>query len=132
MFVPLRLARPLDVPLAPVFWFSSAGSSASSFLARLLRPELLDEGAGRWGLSLGLGPVSEVGEPAGDLLVDVDGPERRPERRGSFGEGGGPIEAALAIAASVEEGNGTEEEDGGGETVRTDQRGISEESNWAR
>ena len=115
MFVPLRLARPLDVPLAPVFWFSSAGSPASSFLARLLRPELLDVGAGRWGLSLGLGSVSEVGEPAGDLLVEVEGPERRPERRGSFGDGGGPMEATLAIAAHAEKTGRGRERLGAGE-----------------
>ena len=79
-------------------------SSISSFLARLLRLELLDEGgAGFCVLSLDLGALSAVGDPAGDLLVDVDGPERRPERRGSFGEGGGPIEAMLAISVCVEE-----------------------------
>ena len=102
MFVPLRLARPLDVPLTVVFWFSSAASSTSSILARLLRPALLDEGADRWGLSLGLGAVSEVGDPAGDLLVEVEGPERRPERRGSFGDGGGPMVATLAITERAE------------------------------
>lgn len=41
--------------------------------------------------------MSEVGEPAGDLLADVEGAERLPERRGSFGEGGGPIVATFAI-----------------------------------
>ena len=51
--------------------------------------------------------MSEVGEPAGDLLVDVDGAERLPERRGSFGEGGGPIVATLAIM-KVERGKGGE------------------------
>jgi hypothetical protein len=52
-------------------------------------------------LSFGLGAVSVVGEPVGDLLVDAEGTERRPERRGSFGEGGGPIVATLAIVADV-------------------------------
>lgn len=74
----------------------------SSFFVRLLRLELLDEGReGLCALSFDLGAVSAVGDPAGDLLVEVDGPERRPERRGSFGEGGGPIEAVLAIVESV-------------------------------
>ena len=64
---------------------------------------MLEEGRGVFcPFSLGLGAPSAVGDPAGDLLVEVDGPERRPERRGSLGDGGGPMEATLAIAASVE------------------------------
>lgn len=71
-------------------------------MARLLRPELLDDGSG--GLCVlpcGLGAVSVVGEPVGDLLLDAAGTERRPERRGSLGDGGGPIVATLAIVAEV-------------------------------
>lgn len=105
--LPLRFVRPLVVPLMPFLWTSSNGSSRSSFLVRLLRLELLDEGSGgRGGLSFGLGAVSVVGEPVGDLLVEVEGTERRPERRGSLGEGGGPIVATLAIAADVKKGVG--------------------------
>ncbi len=50
--------------------------------------------------------MSEVGEPAGDLLVDVGGAERLPERRGSFGEGGGPIVATFAIMKDKREKGG--------------------------
>lgn len=72
------------------------GSSSSSFFARLLRP-LVCAGLteARFGLSLDLGFASDGGEPAGDLLEE--GAWRRPERRGSFGEGGGPMVATLAI-----------------------------------
>ena len=68
----------------------------SSFLARLFLPllwEVLREGL--LAASLDLGVASDGGEPAGDLLEEGAG--RRPERRGSFGEGGGPIVATLAI-----------------------------------
>ena len=100
--LPFRFARPLVVPLTPLLWASSNDSSASSFFVRLVRPELLEDGSGGLcELSLGLGAVSVVGEPVGDLLVDVEGTERRPERRGSFGDGGGPIVATLAIVAGV-------------------------------
>ena len=69
----------------------------SSFLARLCRPLLLlGVSEGRLALSLGFGLASDGGEPAGDLLEEGAG--RRPERRGSFGEGGGPMVATLAIA----------------------------------
>ena len=44
----------------------------------------------------GAGLASDGGEPTGDLLEEGAG--RRPERRGSFGEGGGPMVATLAIA----------------------------------
>ena len=81
----------------------------------MVRFALLDEGADRWALSFGLGPVSEVGDPAGDLLVEVEGPERRPERRGSFGDGGGPMEATLAIAAHAEKKGRGRERLGAGE-----------------
>lgn len=91
----------------PFLWFSSNGSSSSSFFERLLLLELLEEGrGGRGGLSFGLGAFSVVGEPVGDLLVDVEGTERRPERRGSLGEGGGPIVATLAIVARGKKGLG--------------------------
>ena len=50
-------------------------------------------------LLFGGGAESDVGEPAGDLLEEVDGSERLPERRGSFGEGGGPIGETLAMRA---------------------------------
>ena len=100
--LPLRFARPLAVPLIPFLWPSSSVSSTSSFLVRLPRPELLEDGrGGLCVLSFGLGAVSVVGEPVGDLLVDAAGTERRPERRGSFGEGGGPMVTTLAIAANV-------------------------------
>lgn len=110
--LPLRFARPLTagagvVPLIPFLGFSSSGSSRSSFLARLLLLELLERGrGGRWGLSLGLGALSVVGEPVGDLLVDAEGTERRPDLRGSLGEGGGPIVATLAIVAGGKKGLG--------------------------
>lgn len=107
--LPLRFVRPfvvgagVVVPLIPFLWPSSNGSSSSSFLARLARPELLeDSSGGRGGLSFGFGAVSVVGEPVGDLLVEAEGTERRPDRRGSLGEGGGPIVATLAIVAGVE------------------------------
>ena len=121
--IPLRLARPLDVPLTPLLWFSSSVSSVSSFFARLVRLELLEGGRGaRCPFSFDLGAPSAVGDPAGDLLVEVDGPERRPERRGSLGEGGGPIEATLAIEASVEKTVWTREEMEAGQVkVRTTQ-----------
>ena len=87
----------------------------------MLRLELLEEGReGLCALSFALGAASAVGDPAGDLLVDVDGPERRPERRGSFGEGGGPIEAALAIVVSIKRGTGARREmEAGKQCVRT-------------
>ena len=73
---------------------SSRESSVSSSLGRLALP-LLDwvESGGRaagW-----LGRV-EGWSDSGDLevLVDAAGRERRPERRGSLGESGGPIVAA--------------------------------------
>ena len=44
-----------------------------------------------------VGGRSEVGDPAGDLLVDAEGAGRLPERRGSFGDGGGPMVATFAI-----------------------------------
>ena len=100
--LPLRLERggpPLA--LTPFLCSSSRGSSSSSFFARLLRPEPLlceELSEGRPEASLGLeaaGLASDGGEPAGDLLEEGAG--RRPERRGSFGDGGGPMVATLAI-----------------------------------
>ena len=64
--LPLRFARPLAVPLIPFLWPSSSVSSTSSFLVRLPRPELLEDGrGGLCVLSFGLGAVSVVGEPVG-------------------------------------------------------------------
>ena len=63
-------------------------------------------------LSFDLGADSEVGEPAGDLLIECDGTERLPERLGSLGEGGGPIVATLTIVASAAESIEGEEEMG--------------------
>lgn len=68
---------------------SSAFSSGSSCLDLLDREEEL-EGVRRGSAERG-GADSETGEGAGDLLDDTDGAERRPERRGSLGEGGGPM-----------------------------------------
>jgi hypothetical protein len=48
-------------------------------------------------ISFCLGAGSESGDF--EALVEVDGIERRPERRGSLGESGGPIVAACAIIA---------------------------------
>lgn len=101
--LPLRLER-TEPPLlvTPFLCSSSRGSSRSSFLARLFLPApLLCEGLsdGRTAGSLflgGPGLASDGGEPTGDLLEEGAG--RRPERRGSFGEGGGPMVATLAIA----------------------------------
>lgn len=102
--LPFRFARPLVAPLVPFLRGSSMGSSTSSFFVRLLRLELaVDGGGGRCWLSFAFGVLSVVGEPVGDLLVEAAGTERLPERRGSFGEGGGPIAATLAIAAEGEE-----------------------------
>ena len=67
----------------------------------------MEDFVGFWVASLDLGATSAVGEPSGDLLVEVEGPERRPERRGSLGEGGGPIEAMLAMTVSSESGTST-------------------------
>ena len=98
--LPLRLVR-AEPPLVVTPFFagcgSSRGSSNSSFFARLFLPLLwlvLREGRAVLSLDLGLG--SDGGEPAGDLLEEGAG--RRPERRGSFGDGGGPMVATLAIA----------------------------------
>lgn len=49
-------------------------------------------------ISFCLGAGSESGDF--EALVEVDGAERRPERRGSLGESGGPIVAACAIIAT--------------------------------
>ena len=84
-------------------------------MARLLLLKLFDDGRdGRCELSLDLGAESEVGEPAGDLLVEADGTERLPDRLGSLGDGGGPIVATLAIVASVGAGRADEEKMGMG------------------
>lgn len=48
-------------------------------------------------LLFGGAEVSDVGEPAGDLLEEAEGTERRPDRRGSFGDGGGPMGETLAM-----------------------------------
>jgi hypothetical protein len=111
--LPLRLLRPLVVPLTPFLCISSKERSTSSFLARLDLFELLPfDRDGRCELSLDLGADSDVGEPAGDLLIECDGTERLPERRGSLGDGGGPIVATFAIVASAEGDNVDEEGDG--------------------
>lgn len=67
---------------------------------------LLDcEDVCRWLLSFVLGGgMSDVGDPAGDLLLEVDGAERLPERRGSLGEGGGPMLATPAIKKAAKQG----------------------------
>lgn len=69
----------------------------------------MDVSVGRCELSFDLGAVSEVGEPAGDLLVEVDGTERLPERLGSLGDGGGPIVATFAIVAGIKASRAGEE-----------------------
>ena len=95
--LPLRFARAVPLPLVP-FLRSSGASSCSSCLLRLLLFELLDGGGGGLGtFSLAFGAESAAGDPAGDLLFDPEGRERLPERRGSFGDGGGPMTAALAM-----------------------------------
>lgn len=115
--LPLRFER-REPPLlvTPFLCSSSSGSSSSSCFARLLRPLLLWEVTeGRLALSLDLGFASDGGEPAGDLLDEGAG--RRPERRGSFGEGGGPIVATLAIGNVGRWGEGMRKAacaDGGG------------------
>lgn len=67
---------------------SSGVSSRSSCLERFDRDEEV-EGVRR--VSFERGADSETGDGAGDLLDDADGTDRRPERRGSLGDGGGPI-----------------------------------------
>ena len=95
--LPFLLARPLVVPLIPCLCISSSETSISSCFARFALLKLpVDARDGRCVLSLDLGAVSEVGEPAGDLLVEVDGTERLPERLGSLGDGGGPIPVSIA------------------------------------
>jgi len=72
-------------------------SSYSSCFDLLLRFELFRcGGAGRELFSFALGAPSDVGDPTGDLLLDVEGADRR-ERRRSFGDGGGPIALTLVI-----------------------------------
>lgn len=81
---------------AEPFLRSSTSSSRSSCLRRFCLPLLLLEARpGRLMISFCLG----AGSRSGDLeaLVDAEGIERRPERRISFGESGGPIVAAWAI-----------------------------------
>ena len=55
----------------------------------------MDARGRRGGASFCLGAGSESGDF--EALVEVEGIERRPERRGSLGESGGPIVAACAI-----------------------------------
>lgn len=98
--LPFRFVRVLPLPLTPFLCVSSGTSSFSScLLLRLLLFEPFDEDAGgRCELSFGFEPGSEEGEPAGDLLlVDAVGAVRLPERRGSLGDGGGPILAKFAM-----------------------------------
>ena len=114
--LPFRFARPLVVPLIPFLCISSSETSTSSCLVRFPLLKLFEEEReGRCELSLDLGAVSEVGEPAGDLLVEVDGTERLPERLGSLGDGGGPMVATFAIVAGIKASLAGAEEMGMGE-----------------
>lgn len=99
LFLPLLVLwaeLPEGVEAGESFLRSSGGSSYSSCLRRFcLPPLLLDARGGRGGASFCLGAGSESGDL--EALVEVEGIERRPERRGSLGESGGPIAAACAI-----------------------------------
>lgn len=98
----LRLERPVAAPWAELddvvepewaFLRSTTGSSMSSCLSRLpLLPLGCDVSDGRCGPSLGRGSGSESGDL--DVLVEPECAERRPERRVSRGESGGPIDDA--------------------------------------
>ncbi len=119
--LPFRLPRPLVVPLTPFLCISSSVRSTSSFLVRfdLFALPLVDSD-GRWELSFDLGADSEVGEPAGDLLIECDGTERLLERLGSLGDGGGPMVATFAIVATAAEGVEGKEEMGRGKQGELD------------
>jgi hypothetical protein len=78
-----------------LFLRSSLWSSWSSF-ERLLRCAEDVEGVGRWVNSFWRGGRSESGDL--EVPVDAEGAERRPERRISRGERGGPMVAACAMA----------------------------------
>lgn len=75
------------------------GSSMSSCFGRFVRPfALVFGGTERADASLALGGGSGAGESGDfDVLADAEGAERRPERRVSRGERGGPIVAAWAM-----------------------------------
>jgi hypothetical protein len=106
--LPLRFARPFAFaclaaePLDELLW-SSTECSISSCLRRLLRPLLLlfVDKDGRDGFSLGCGADSGCGDL--EVLVEADGAERLPERRGSLGDNGGPMVAVCAITDTSDE-----------------------------
>lgn len=102
--LPLRF----DLPLAlgwlgalPLEWafLLGMGSSISSCFGRFVRPFGLVFGwTGRADESFVLGAGSGAGESGDfDVLVEAEGAERRPERRVSRGERGGPIITACAM-----------------------------------
>lgn len=86
--LPFRLFRTFGAGGGAILGCSSGVSSRSSCFERLDRDEDV-EGVRR--VSFERGPDSETGDGAGDLLEEADGTERRPERRGSLGDGGGPM-----------------------------------------
>lgn len=90
----------LDEPLgANEAFLSSIDSSRSSCLGFLLLLLLEWElSGGRWGPSFVLRAVSESGDL--EVLVEADGAERLPERRGSRGESGGPIAEACVMIST--------------------------------
>lgn len=100
LFLPFPLAEwgvdePLtgDMALCP----SSGASSRSSVFGRFPLPlVVLVDSERRWfGPSLtrgGGGAESESGDL--EVLADAEGAERRPDRRGSLGDNGGPMVAA--------------------------------------
>ena len=96
-----RLARPLALPLEGwelfgYFWCSSTMSAVSSRFERLFREPLLEEvSEGLWvGCGGRVGAASGAGESGEfEVLAEREGAVRRPERRVSLGERGGPMMA---------------------------------------